>query len=766
MSALPRKIGSYQVKERLEGHDREVYLATRPAEKANRRYVLAFFDLADDAVEDFEAEVMRTMELDHPQLTRAVELLVHDGRQVIAYEGVPGASLITLEGHLRAQGQGLGDGAALYIVHEICVALTAAHMATDLEGKPVPLVHAQLGPHQVFLSWDGEVKLLGIGLSTIFRLAAGVSAVPDEVASYIAPEVRKGGALTVRANLYTVAALAWSLLTAEALPERPEPLAGKRPDLDDRLTTLLDKALSPNLMKRTVTCSEIARVIFDAGLADAGELHGHMEELRAIETFELSTIGSESFPPSRLSEVPPESVPPILSVPPESAGFPKSESELLTLRPAPSSEPTSVEPSTVPRRPLPTRRQIPAPREDEDKPIIRKTIVGPPPAPTTGTGATASADEATATKAGGKKGPTKPALGIGLLGKRTPPKPKTADTKKANATANEELAKGAGATKVPPKKAAPEQALAAKAPAKVEAPVRPTSAAEPDAPEPDAAEPDAAGPKPSATTSGPKKTLMLGVIPQNDLEATLPGADGGSAEGAAVERNAARGSDEPGPSTKSSASLAFPDPPEATNAAAQPASTRSPSSDDTPGALSKSAIAAEPSPSLPSESPAGPGRRVIPFVATGVLMFGLGVGVGRMTAPGATPSAYPPSTTSGPSDPEVTAEPIATTAASARLDPSTAPSAVASASASADAIPPNRARLVITTVYPDAHVYMGGNYVGPVGEPLEVDCGIVNIRLGTKPLKRWHDEGRAVDVKCGEVNEVTIAPDPDPYPYE
>ena len=58
MSALPRKIGSYQVEERLEGHDREVYVAVRPAEKANRRYVLAFFDLADDAVEDFEAEVI------------------------------------------------------------------------------------------------------------------------------------------------------------------------------------------------------------------------------------------------------------------------------------------------------------------------------------------------------------------------------------------------------------------------------------------------------------------------------------------------------------------------------------------------------------------------------------------------------------------------------------------------------------------------------------------------------------------------------------
>ena len=69
-------------------------------------------------------------------------------------------------------------------------------------------------------------------------------------------------------------------------------------------------------------------------------------------------------------------------------------------------------------------------------------------------------------------------------------------------------------------------------------------------------------------------------------------------------------------------------------------------------------------------------------------------------------------------------------------------------------------------MYPEAHVYVGGEYLGPIGEALEVECGVVNIRLGTKPLKRWYDEGRAVNVKCGEVNEITIAPDPDPYPYE
>ena len=140
----PRSVGSYRIKEQLEGHDREVYIAVRPDDGDDKRYVLAFFDLRDEDVEQLEAEVMRGMELEHPNITRSVELLMHDGRQVIAYEGAGGASLARLNDHLGAMGTELSDGAALTIARGVAEGIAAAHTAKDADGKILPLVHAQL----------------------------------------------------------------------------------------------------------------------------------------------------------------------------------------------------------------------------------------------------------------------------------------------------------------------------------------------------------------------------------------------------------------------------------------------------------------------------------------------------------------------------------------------------------------------------------------------------------------------------------------------
>ena len=57
----------------------------------------------------------------------------------------------------------------------------------------------------------------------------------------------------------------------------------------------------------------------------------------------------------------------------------------------------------------------------------------------------------------------------------------------------------------------------------------------------------------------------------------------------------------------------------------------------------------------------------------------------------------------------------------------------------------------------DAHVYVIGIPMGPPGEKLRVPCGLINVRLGTKPLQIWYGRGRPVRVACQSVTEFDFA---------
>jgi hypothetical protein len=320
-------VPGFEVIRRLGGHDREVYLARRHGEQPPRRYILACFELGEIDAETFELEVAHCGAIEHPGIAKPVEMLFAGDNVVLVLEGTRGASLERLLDQLASEHEALSDGAALYLGLGLCEALHAAHTARDAEGTTVPLIHAQLGFHQLFVAWDGSVTLLGVGLSLLFRLAAGLDALPPSAEPYVAPEVRGGGMLTVRANVYSAAAMLWSLLAQEPFySDQLEPLSTRRPDLDPKLCAVIDRALDPSLVTRRVTPGALAAAIAACGLASRDELVAYMHWLRSFEALDDSTVGPESFPPARLSEAPPAAVPRLLSLPPAS-----DELELLAI---------------------------------------------------------------------------------------------------------------------------------------------------------------------------------------------------------------------------------------------------------------------------------------------------------------------------------------------------------------------------------------------------------------------------------------------------
>jgi hypothetical protein len=136
--------------------------------------------------------------------------------------------------------------------------------------------------------------------------------------------VTSGGAFTVRANLYSAALLSWSLLTGKRPPDdgAPAPLSELRPDLPSSVVQLIDLALHPKLLQRRVSAKQIALALTPHVADGADQLKWFLEPLRAIADFDDTLLLRASLPPkSKLSHVPLASLPPMISLVPDSIAF-------------------------------------------------------------------------------------------------------------------------------------------------------------------------------------------------------------------------------------------------------------------------------------------------------------------------------------------------------------------------------------------------------------------------------------------------------------
>lgn len=307
-----RQIGDYQIVQDLEAQGRDVCLA-RPLGKDKPDLVLlAAFEVGEEEARVLQQEVRRCRGLWHPAIMQLVNQFEHDGKQVFVFEHLPGTSLYELMQHLSAERERLADSAIFHIGKCLFEALNEAHTAMDEAGKISAIAHGQLGPHQVFLSWKGEVKIFGFGMSTVFRLAESLESMPEPLRPYLAPETREGYAPTPRANVYSAAAIVWALLAGRDAPatiNSSERLEKLRPEVPRRVAMLLEQALEPSVMQRHTAAMALAKALEEAaGSGGARELQWNMEAYQAQTPMAVRVLPANSLPPTKLTgaTLPPE----------------------------------------------------------------------------------------------------------------------------------------------------------------------------------------------------------------------------------------------------------------------------------------------------------------------------------------------------------------------------------------------------------------------------------------------------------------------------
>ena len=170
-------------------------------------------DLAQDAEfrSMFLDEARLAARLNHPNVVQTFEVGEEGGRHVIVMEYLEGQPLS------RAR-KLLPSPLTYFALSNVLTGLEHAHDLLDYQGKPLNVVHRDVSPHNIFVTYSGEVKLCDFGIAKAADSSA-VTATGDMKGklSYMAPEQARGEIVDKRADLFGVGVVLWETATGRRL---------------------------------------------------------------------------------------------------------------------------------------------------------------------------------------------------------------------------------------------------------------------------------------------------------------------------------------------------------------------------------------------------------------------------------------------------------------------------------------------------------------------------------------------------------------------
>ena len=246
-----------------------------------------------------------------------------DGRFYIAMEWVDGADLGTILLRLRAAaGQPLPLRFACLVAVEAARGLDYAHRARDAAGQPLHLVHRDISPSNLLVSFEGEIKVsdFGIARSRLREVTSMPGGLKGKI-GYMAPEQARGEALDARADVFSLGAVLFEMLTAQNpfsydAPRENEALervrVGRFPSLrtlaptaPQGLEAIVMRAMAPARAERYQSCDKMRedlesfarRESYTLSPSDFGQFVRDLMDAPAPEPERAKT----ATPPKRLS---------------------------------------------------------------------------------------------------------------------------------------------------------------------------------------------------------------------------------------------------------------------------------------------------------------------------------------------------------------------------------------------------------------------------------------------------------------------------------
>ena len=338
--AYPRRFGKYVLlKPMARGGMGEIYLAAAGdaafdkfcvikkiiAERSDRAKAQRFLD---------EAKVV--LRLSHANLVPTFDAGEIDGEFFIAMDLVEGKDLREIWNRCVRTRTRIPLDVALHVGREIARALSYVHGYGDLH-----LVHRDVAPPNILLSYFGEVKLTDFGLArSVLKKEQTAPGVVFGRASYLAPEQARGEVADARTDVYSLGIVLWELLTGNQYLQlanldpatamslvrhpRPQTPSAKAPWITPALDKMLMRALAPAREDRFQSAEEMRQALADvmaeiAPRADTERVAGFVRGLYEAATKEERAEREKLLAEAKLLPPAPAAASPATTPPPEPA---------------------------------------------------------------------------------------------------------------------------------------------------------------------------------------------------------------------------------------------------------------------------------------------------------------------------------------------------------------------------------------------------------------------------------------------------------------
>jgi TonB family protein len=180
--------------------------------------ILAHMSENSEFIGMFIDEAKLAAQLSHPNIVHIYDLGKINRSYYIAMEYVEGKDLRSLLNAGRRRAFPLPMGLALLIGARLASALDYAHRKRDFEGRELGLVHRDVSPQNVLISYDGDVKLCDFGIAkAVSKVGQTQMGALKGKLQYMSPEQAWGRAVDARSDIFSLGAVLFEMLTGERL---------------------------------------------------------------------------------------------------------------------------------------------------------------------------------------------------------------------------------------------------------------------------------------------------------------------------------------------------------------------------------------------------------------------------------------------------------------------------------------------------------------------------------------------------------------------
>ncbi|MCL2259718.1 MAG: protein kinase, partial [Proteobacteria bacterium] len=349
----------YIVKRKLaEGGMAEIYLCTAKGLEGFEKEVVikcirSFWGSDDLFVKMFIAEAHLASRLNHANIVQIFDFDKHEDSYYLAMEYVNGPSLRDFLRKTKEKDLPLPILMASEIVANIARGLHYAHNLN--------IVHRDVSPHNILLSFDGDIKLADFGIAKTDSQLTSPGVLKGKFA-YMAPEQARGEAVDARTDIFSLGIVLWETLTRSRLFEYDSYIntlqalqenlivqpSRFNTDVPEALDRIVLKALSRNAAERYQTAQELERALVNFILN-----HAHSADDTNLSHF-LKLVYDDAASPPQEPKNPTRTYTP---------SHPAALAHPPPLPPTTSDADSPLPPDTLPQRRRNTPSPLPAPPE-------------------------------------------------------------------------------------------------------------------------------------------------------------------------------------------------------------------------------------------------------------------------------------------------------------------------------------------------------------------------------------------------------------------